>query len=112
MKKAISCAILLLPPVSAAALLLHCLETYAQVTHNESALLVQFYCLLGFLAVAVLWFINRKKGRAITGLALLSVLMLAGVYYVGGKIPFCVECDHVTAEELGFLIHWISPCDG
>ena len=92
-------------PLSAAALTLYCLETYDNTVHNESSAVVCGYCLLMLLLSVAVW--RRTKG--VTALWILSALILAFVYYVGCKIPFCVVCDQVTAEDLGFLIHWIQP---
>ena len=52
---------------------------------------------------------SLKKFFAIFFLCLIPLAMLAFVFYVGNKIPFCVVCEEVTAEDLGFLTHWISP---
>ena len=50
-----------------------------------------------------------RKNRFSTAIWIASTVVLAFVLYTGSRIPFCVECDQVTAEDLGFLIHWIRP---
>ncbi len=109
MKKRLSIACLCLLPLSAAAYLLYSLETYYRWVHNDSGFWVCAYCLFAFFISLVLWEKNKAAGKHVTCIFLVSVAILAGVYYVGTRIPFCVECDHVTAEELGFLKHWIKP---
>ena len=110
MKKQIfSTTLLCLIPISALALTLYCLETYDQVVHNESGLLVCAYGLLSLLICTRIWLRARKENRYMTLFFLLAAAVLVFVVYVGTKIPFCVVCDRVTAEDLGFLIHWIQP---
>ncbi len=96
-------------PLSACGLLWYALETYGEVVHNESGFVV---CLYAAIAVAIsteIWQKHRTGHRAVTVLWIMALCLLAFVFYVGKKIPFCVVCDGVTAEALGFLTHWISP---
>ena len=108
-KHSISIFILCLLPVSAIALALYCLETYYEVVHNESSLLVCGYSIIAFVVSTVLFIRIKKEKYYSIGIWIFSIVVLAFVFYVGYKIPFCVECDRVTAEDLGFLIHWIKP---
>ena len=90
--------------------LLHCLETYnATPAHSNSAGFISVYCLAAIISAAIIWWKNRKFGKIVTVVWLLSTLILLFVLLTCERIPFCVECDHTTAEDLGFLIHWIKP---
>ena len=100
---------LCLIPLSALALALYCLETYDQVVHNDSGFFVCGYCILAFLISFPSWLLAKKSIRCATAIWIVSTVILAFVFYVGMKIPFCVECDRVTAEDLGFLTYWITP---
>ena len=111
MKKALPVILLCLLPLSAAAYLFYCLETYYSVVHNDSGFIVCTYSILVFLITLILWLKNRASNKYLTVLFAVSTLILCGVFYVGNRIPFCVECDHVTAADLGFLTHWITPID-
>lgn len=108
-KQFVPVLLLCLIPISALALTLYCLETYDQVVHNESGLLVCGYSLLAFLICTCIWLRVRKSNRHLTAIWFLAAAVLVFVFYMGTKIPFCVVCDQVTAEDLGFLIHWIQP---
>lgn len=88
------------------------LETYNEVTHNECGFLLCVESIVAFVICTVIARCNRRRGRAIRIAWIASALVLAFVFYVGNKIPFCVECDQVTAEDLGFLTHWITPIYG
>ena len=103
--KMILCAI----PLSALALTLYCLKTYDKTVHNESAALVCMYSVIALIVSTWIWHRTKRFNRGATAIWLLSVVMLVLVFYTGSKIPFCVVCDQVTAEDLGFLIHWIQP---
>lgn len=108
-KYSISIFILCVIPLLAIGLALYCLETYYEVVHNESSLLVCCYCIISFLISSFLFHRIEKKNGLCIGIWILSTIILAFVFYIGIKIPFCVVCDRVTAEDLGFLIYWIHP---
>ena len=98
-------------PLTALGLLYYCLETYSQTVHNDSGFIIGLHA-VGFLIINfILWLKNRKQGRIFSVIAALSLLLLIFVLFVAEKIPFCVECDRVKAEDLGFLTHWITPMD-
>ena len=102
--------IMVLMPVLALGYLYYSLETYHRVVHSDAGFLVGA-CALGCIVVNfILWLKNRRKGKLFSIIAVFSLLVLAFVLYTAEKIPFCVECDQVTAQDLGFLIHWIKPC--
>ena len=101
--------ILCVIPLSAIALALYCLETYYDVIHNESSFLVCCYSVIAFVFSTVIFLCLMKEKRYCIWIWILSTIVLAFVFYVGCKIPFCVVCDQVTAEDLGFLIYWIHP---
>ena len=103
--------VMLLLPCLAALNLHNALENYHAVVHNDSAFLVQALCLICAVAEFVIWKRNRKKHCAYTVFLAIALALLAVVFHIGGKIPFCVECDRVTAEDLGFLTKWITPID-
>ncbi len=110
-RKTICLIIMILLPLTALGLLYYCLETYAQTVHNDSGFLLGMHA-AGCIAVNfILWLKNRREGKIFSIVAVFSLLALAFTLYVAEKIPFCVECDHVTAEELGFLTYWITPID-
>ena len=109
MKKYIFTFILCLIPISAIGLLLYCLETYNNVVHNESGLLVCAYAVMAFVLSSVISLCNRKSIKRLAVIWIISTAILVFVFYTGAKIPFCVVCDRVTADELGFLIYWIQP---
>ncbi|MBE5774566.1 MAG: hypothetical protein E7337_11625 [Clostridiales bacterium] len=109
MKRYFHWIILLILPVLAAIDLYYELENYGRVTHSDAALAVQLAVFVCMVLVFIIWKKNRKEHWLYTVLAVFSFVMLAVIGHIGGKIPFCVECDHVTAEELGFLTHWITP---
>lgn len=109
MKRFMPAVILCLLPLSAVSILFYCLETYNSVVHNDCGTLICFYCIISFIISLIIWKRIKSKWRFMTCIFVVSTLILCAVFYVGNKIPFCVECDHVTAEDLGFLQHWISP---
>ena len=109
MKRIMPVILLCLLPLSAAAYLIYSLETYNSVVHNDCGALICFYCIISFIISLIVWAKNRSATKYITYIFIVSTLMLCGIFYVGNKIPFCVECDHVTADDLGFLVRWISP---
>ena len=108
-KQITSTGILCAIPLSALLLTLYCLETYNETVHNESSILVCIYSVIALIASTWIWHRTKRVNRGATAIWLLSVVMLMFVFYVGSKIPFCVVCDQVAAEDLGFLIHWIQP---
>ena len=97
--------------LSAAALLLYELETYYEVTHNEVAFSVCFYTALVALITGVLFYKNRDSFKAYKYVCAICAVILILVFYLGNKIPFCVDCDQTTAEELGILTYWIKPVE-
>ena len=107
----ISMAVMILLPVTALGLLYYCLETYTKTVHNDSGFFVGAYALICIAVNIILWAKNRKKGREYTVIAAVSLVLLIGVLIIAEKIPFCVECDQVTKEDLGFLTHWIPPLE-
>ena len=107
--KTINLIVMILLPLTALGLLYCCLETYTQTVHNDSSTLIGLHA-LGCIAVNfILWLKNRRRGKIFSIAALFSLILLVFVLWVAGKIPFCVECDQVTKEDLGFLTHWIPP---
>lgn len=109
MRKILPIFLLCVIPISALALVFRCLETYYETVHNESSFLVCSYSIIAFAVSTFIWFRVKKANRYSTPIWILSAMILVFVFYVGSKIPFCVVCDGVTAEDLGFLIHWIQP---
>lgn len=109
MKKWLSMIALCLLPLSLVAYLFYSLETYNSVTHNECGASICMCSVIAFLISLYLWNRIQKTAKYATAIFIVSSLILCGVYYVGTKIPFCVICDGVTAEDLGFLTHWIDP---
>lgn len=110
MGKRLACwSVMAFLPLAAITYLFYCLETYNLVVHNDSGFAVQALSLFFMLVEFILWRKKRKQYRAYTVIAVISTFLLAAVFYVGGKIPFCVECDRITAEDLGFLQYWIQP---
>lgn len=109
MKRFMPAITLCLLPLSAVAYLIYSLETYNSVVHNDCGALICFYCAISFIASLIIWRKNKSTIKYTTFIFIASTLILCGVFYIGNKIPFCVVCDHVTAEDLGFLVHWISP---
>ena len=107
-KATIKTIILCIIPLSALAVLLYCLETYHEFVHSDSAAFVCGYAIAAFLVSTILWN-DMRKNRFSTAIWIASTVILAFVLYTGSRIPFCVECDQVTAEDLGFLTHWIHP---
>ena len=110
-KQLIRWSVMAFLPIAAIAYLFYCLETYDFVVHNDSGFAVQALSLLFMLVEFILWRKGRRQHRAYTVVAVICALLLAAVFYVGGKIPFCVECDQITAEDLGFLQYWIRPME-
>lgn len=97
-------------PLAMLAFLYFNLETYYdEDAHNECGTLLCIDAALAFVTCSVIALCSRRRGKAILITWIASTLVLAFVFYVGSKIPFCVVCDQVTAEDLGFLTHWISP---
>jgi len=101
--------LLCLTPISAIALALYYLETYNNIVHNECGLLICIYSAIAFVFSMILYLYLASRNQPPKRLWIISTILLIFVFYVGCKIPFCVECDRVTAEELGFLIYWIKP---
>ena len=109
MKKFIPAIGIGLISLSTLAVLFHALETYNEVVHNEASFYVTAYAIAAIVISTIIWRKNRIARKHLSVVWFLSLLIMGFVYYAGNKIPFCVECDHVTAEDLGFLIHWIQP---
>ena len=108
----ISKIVMIILPLSALGFLFYSLETYHKTVHSDAGFTVGLHA-LGCMAVnIILWLKMRKKGKAFSIIAAFSLVALAFVLYTAEKIPFCVECDQVTADDLGFLIHWITPIGG
>lgn len=103
--------IMILLPITALLYLYYILETYTQTVHNECGFFVSAYAVACLIALMILFLKSRKKGIRYAVVAALSLLVLLFVLCIAEKIPFCVQCDQVTAEELGFLTYWIPPCD-
>lgn len=96
-------------PLSAVALALYSLENYHNTVHNDASFYVCLYCVAAFVVSTVVWRYAKKHNRGASVLWCISAAVLGFVFYVGSKIPFCVVCDRITAEDLGFLTHWIQP---
>ena len=110
LKKFFAIFFLCLIPLAMLALLYFNLETYYdEGAHNECGTLLCIDAAIAFVVCSVIALCNRRRGKAILITWVASTLVLAFVFYVGNKIPFCVVCEEVTAEDLGFLTHWISP---
>lgn len=43
--------------------------------------------------------------------SLIALIVCIAVFAAAQKIPVCVECDHLTSEDLGFLSRWIKGID-
>ena len=109
LKKFFALFFLCLIPLVMLAFLYFDLETYKEITHNECGAFLCIESALAFVVCSVIALCNRRRGKAILITWVASTLVLAFVFYVGNKIPFCVVCEDVTAEDLGFLTHWIAP---
>ena len=96
-------------PISAVSFVLRQLESYGNKVHNDAGFYVCIYSLCCFVVSIFLWLHAKKTKYYATVIWLVSTAILIFVFYVGSKIPFCVICDQVTAEDLGFLIRWIKP---
>lgn len=112
MKNAFRLCIMLILPFIAAACLLFALETYDSVVHSNAGATVSLITLFCAFVEFMLWRKGQQQHKAYTIIALFAAVILVGVFYVAEKIPFCVECDQVTADDLGFLTHWITPLEG
>jgi len=102
---------MILLPLTALGILYYCLETYTQTVHNDSSAVIGIHAAGCIVVNLILWLRMRKKGKIFSIIAACSLVLLICVLWVESKIPFCVECDQVTAEDLGFLTHWIPPLD-
>lgn len=111
MKKMTYVGAMLILPVIAAGYLLYSLENYGRVVHSDASVMVTLVALICALFEYAIWAKSRKWHFAYTVIALLAAVVLVVVIYTAEKIPFCVECDHVTAEDLGFLTRWITPME-
>lgn len=112
MKKGVLPLILsVLLTLSAAALLLYELETYYEVTHNEAAFTVCFYTVQAALITGLLLYKYQNAFKAYKYVCGACMVILVFVFFLGNRIPFCVECDQTTAEELGILKYWIKPIE-
>ena len=111
MKKTLPVVMLCMLPLSAVIFLFYCLETYNSIVHNDSGFFVCLYSVFMFIVSLIIWLKNKSYNKCLTFVFAVATAVLCAVFYFGNKIPFCVECEHVTAEDLGFLIHWIAPID-
>lgn len=111
MKKMVCGGAMLILPVIAAGYLLYSLENYGRVVHSDASMMVTLVALICAFFEYAIWARCRKRHFAYTAIALLAAVVLVIVIYIAGKIPFCVEYDHVTAEDLGFLTRWIAPME-
>jgi len=103
--------IMVLLPLLAVAILFYSLETYYRVVHSDASVLIGFFAVVSIVIELRMWLKGRRIHWGYTAVAAISIAILLAVMYVGDKIPFCVECDQVTAEDLGFLIRWIKPLE-
>ena len=110
-RKIICLIIMILLPLTALGYLYYSLETYHRVVHSDAGFLVGAHAAGCLIINFILWLKNRKQGRIFSVIAAAMLVLLIFVLWVASKIPFCVECDQVTAEDLGFLTHWITPVD-
>lgn len=94
------------------------LENYHM--HSQSGDLTVLLSVIGMAFNARMLFVNIRAAVekeklyvswAVILCAVLSMVVCVGVYIIAEKIPHCVECDHITAEELGFLSRWIKGID-
>lgn len=111
MRNVIRCCVMLLLPVIAAAYLLFALETYDRVVHSDIGAEVFLVALVCAFIEFMIWRKVCKQHKAFTVIAIFAAAVFLGVMYIAGKIPFCVECDQVTADDLGFLTRWITPLE-
>lgn len=109
MKRKMPAIIMCLLPLVAVAYLFYSLETYYSVTHNECGINICIYCAAAFVASFIIWLKTKATRKYMTWIFIISTLILAGVFYVGYRIPYCVVCQGITADKLGFLTHWIVP---
>lgn len=96
-------------PLSAVLVAFYCLTTYDLTVHNESSLTVCGFCIIAFIVSTIMYFFVNYQSRYSPLIYLGSIAVLAFVFYVGSKIPFCVVCEGITEEDLGFLSFWITP---
>ena len=108
MKKHTAYILFLALPLSALLFLLYCLETYTG--HTDTAFYVVLYCALALAVSAFVWHRSKASVPYATAFWLMAATVLILTLCTAFKIPFCTVCDNTTAEELGFLIHWI-PLD-
>ena len=70
-----------------------------------------FYTALASLITGFLYYKNKDSFKAYKYVFGACAVVLILVFYLGNKIPFCVECDQTTAKDLGILTYWIKPID-
>ena len=92
-------------PLPAVAYLWYLLENYNSAVHNEAGLFVQLLAIPFLLLEIVLWWRTRREHWLHSVIVVIAVAVLLFVIHTGERIPFCVECDRVSAEDLGFLTH-------
>lgn len=110
MKKGVlSLIIIILLTLSAIAFLIYNLETYYKIAHDEESALVCIYTIFVALITGLIYVKKRNSFRIYTLIYVVCAILLFFVLILGRKIPFCVECEQTTAQELGILRFWIKP---
>ncbi len=105
--KALAYALPVLLPLAAALIVQYNLAQYQ--AHEEPYGFVMFLIAWfgGIYLIAMCVRFIRRRRWGMSALQLASILALVAVFALYMKIPLCPECDHTTAEDLGFLIKWI-----
>ena len=108
--KALSYALPVFLPLAASLIVQHCLANYRP--HEERGFFAMFMIAwFGGIYLLVMSVRSIRRRRwSMAAFQAASLLALIAVLALYMKIPLCPECDHTTAEDLGFLIKWI-PLD-
>ena len=79
------------------------------VTDGLGPVLFSFVA-IAFAIIYTVRFVKRKAWGALS-VTLVCLALSGAVLYVSWHIPLCVECQHLTKADLGFLCRWIWAPD-
>ena len=84
-------------------------EYHAHETDGMMPVLISVLS-LGFMAYAVFTLVRRRRWAALS-VVLVCAAAVSLVLQNAWQIPLCVECQHLTKEDLGWLNRFISVPD-
>ncbi|MBR5705015.1 MAG: hypothetical protein IKX21_03480 [Deltaproteobacteria bacterium] len=90
--------------------LFHDLQHYQ--AHENCGWIPELLALAAMVAtgISAVRFVKRKAWMALAA-AVVCLAVSAAVFFIARSIPVCVECQHLTKADLGWLNRWIWAPD-